>query len=469
MIETSQGDRRKYYAISDTRYCILAWVNREGVVIERNEFTPSGRIQKFTRGVQLADANHDGVGDGDDGTLFGLNWGTSGHTPGTNGDLDYDGDVDTADGNLLTPNLTYGNTNDPKLLNPAAGNASGLTEKVAGVSGGVISPHGYQGLRHDPITDNIYNRARNISTLLAIFMERDPLGFVDGMNNHTLYQMIFEGLDPSGMEIDAATQRRRRRSPDYEGPLTERMINRFFDRYPTDFPEDWEHDRFNFGPIDDTFTTEIDIELIKKRIGTTSDREHDVPCQNGRCATRGEVVEWTGSVDATEVVETWYSWDEITGRIRAVRITYHFSEVTYRGELAAHGQSNGDGTCHYRFESVSLWAHVDKIEIRIAYLDEGDSDPDKVEDLVTDYNWTGLPPVIEDYPLGPGETDWNEPDRREHPGRWVDWINHKRYVDRYNDPRVGPNDRFDRVRYGLNEETRRDEILFPDDWPDEYR
>ncbi|MFP4224296.1 MAG: RHS repeat domain-containing protein, partial [Phycisphaeraceae bacterium] len=46
---------------------------------------------------------------------------------------------------------------------------------------------GHQGLRHDAVTGLVYNRARMLHPKLGRFVQRDPLGYVDGMN---VYQYL---------------------------------------------------------------------------------------------------------------------------------------------------------------------------------------------------------------------------------------------------------------------------------------
>ncbi len=59
---------------------------------------------------------------------------------------------------------------------------------------------GHQGLHHDTATGLVYNRARMLAPVLGRFMQRDPMGYVDGMN---LYGNVrsnpLENLDPTGL------------------------------------------------------------------------------------------------------------------------------------------------------------------------------------------------------------------------------------------------------------------------------
>lgn len=58
---------------------------------------------------------------------------------------------------------------------------------------------GHQGLHHDPVTGLVYNRNRMLHTQLGRFMQRDPLGYVDGMSSYQ-YQTSrpTSSTDPQG-------------------------------------------------------------------------------------------------------------------------------------------------------------------------------------------------------------------------------------------------------------------------------
>ena len=58
---------------------------------------------------------------------------------------------------------------------------------------------GFQGLYHDDETQLIYNRARMLSPRLERFIQRDPLGYPDGMNTYAAYHVMHGGVDPMGM------------------------------------------------------------------------------------------------------------------------------------------------------------------------------------------------------------------------------------------------------------------------------
>jgi RHS repeat-associated protein len=61
---------------------------------------------------------------------------------------------------------------------------------------------GHQGLMHDSETGLIYNRARMLHPGLGRFVQRDPLGYVDGSS---VYEYVRSGplgnLDPKGTDV----------------------------------------------------------------------------------------------------------------------------------------------------------------------------------------------------------------------------------------------------------------------------
>jgi len=60
---------------------------------------------------------------------------------------------------------------------------------------------GHQGLKHDPETGLIYNRARMLHPTLGRFTSRDPLGYVDGMSVYQAYLSSPKRfVDPSGLD-----------------------------------------------------------------------------------------------------------------------------------------------------------------------------------------------------------------------------------------------------------------------------
>jgi RHS repeat-associated protein len=62
----------------------------------------------------------------------------------------------------------------------------------------VNQDYGYTGIRHDSESGLQYYRARYLDNTLGRFINRDPIGYVDGMNLYRGY-FIVVGVDPSGM------------------------------------------------------------------------------------------------------------------------------------------------------------------------------------------------------------------------------------------------------------------------------
>jgi len=59
----------------------------------------------------------------------------------------------------------------------------------------------FQGLRTDKSTQLIYNRYRDLDPLLGRFLQRDPLGYIDGMNLYAGYHVMYDEFDPEGLDI----------------------------------------------------------------------------------------------------------------------------------------------------------------------------------------------------------------------------------------------------------------------------
>jgi len=61
------------------------------------------------------------------------------------------------------------------------------------------NPLGHQGLRHDAATGLIHNRARMRDPVRARWLQRDPLGYVDGASLYAAYHIMSGRRDPSGL------------------------------------------------------------------------------------------------------------------------------------------------------------------------------------------------------------------------------------------------------------------------------
>lgn len=58
---------------------------------------------------------------------------------------------------------------------------------------------GHQGLMHDVESGLIYNRYRMLNSELGRFLQRDPLGYVDGGSLYVAYHVFGGGVDPMGL------------------------------------------------------------------------------------------------------------------------------------------------------------------------------------------------------------------------------------------------------------------------------
>ena len=145
---------RSYYALLDTRYCVLGLVDSSGQWAERYEYTPDGRRQVY---------------------------------------------------------LSAG-SNDPEArTSTVEASRQHLTLFPGDIDIVIPRPHalctiGFQGLMHDEVTGNICQRAREYSVRLGRFMQRDPLGYPDGMNTYAAYHVMYGGVDPTGLESGIVDQ-----------------------------------------------------------------------------------------------------------------------------------------------------------------------------------------------------------------------------------------------------------------------
>ena len=170
-----------------------------GVLTERYAYSPYGQRQVFGHGWHFADLNGDGRVDQLDLDLFDSEYFGLQTDDAQPGDLNADGDATIDDRNLISNALGWNHDHDPHLLTPRARSA-----RVEGAGGGVQQPFGlcrigHQGLAHDEETSLIYNRARMRSVHLGRFLQRDPLGYVDGMSVYAGYHAILQRRDPSGL------------------------------------------------------------------------------------------------------------------------------------------------------------------------------------------------------------------------------------------------------------------------------
>ena len=141
---TTDNNDYAYYALHDANYNVLAVVDDEGTLVERYEYTPYGE-----RTVYISSG---------------------------------DNDPDCYSPVYMSQQIPD-TTQSPTVPNPYG-----------------ICEIGHQGLMHDEELGLIYNRARMLHPRLGRFMQRDPLGYVDGMSLYLyLRSSIFGFVDSSGL------------------------------------------------------------------------------------------------------------------------------------------------------------------------------------------------------------------------------------------------------------------------------
>ena len=200
---TENRCHRFLYALHDANYNVMGVVGHTGQLMERYEYTPYGERQVFGYGWNLADLNGDGRVDSADNDLFGHHFLNGSTDEAQIADLDGDGDVDVVDLDLFgTQYIANPNhDNDPDLHAPRL---TSTRVELATPGGAVHAPYGlcdigHQGLHHDDETGLIHNRARTRSPRLGRFLQRDPLGYVDGMSTYAGYSVMGGLLDPTGL------------------------------------------------------------------------------------------------------------------------------------------------------------------------------------------------------------------------------------------------------------------------------
>ncbi|BAM02978.1 hypothetical protein PSMK_08190 [Phycisphaera mikurensis NBRC 102666] len=194
---------RHFYALHDSQYNILGIVAAGGALVERYEYTPYGQRQVYGSGWLPYDLDGNGVVDQADADV--VDAGRYGPDDSSSyiADVSGDGQVDDNDyypvlysGAYPFLGLQILPQNDLKAYTPRLGSFAGrLASEGAGSS---LNPFGHQGLHHDEATGLIYNRARMLHPTLGRFVQRDPLGYVDGANQYLYHPALHGGTDWTG-------------------------------------------------------------------------------------------------------------------------------------------------------------------------------------------------------------------------------------------------------------------------------
>ena len=200
----------RLYALQDVSggYNILGLVNARGDLVERREYDLYGRMTVYhPAGLDFgefaaADINGDGVIDLGDLVILINHFGDTSPSH-ADGDLNGDGWVDLGDLVSLTNhfNSVFRSENDPRVTAPSGGESGRLGYGLA-QAGQSLCDFGFQGLRHLRGTSFADNRARVYDRHVGRFLQRDPLGYPDGMNGYAAYHVMHGGVDPTGRCLD---------------------------------------------------------------------------------------------------------------------------------------------------------------------------------------------------------------------------------------------------------------------------
>ncbi|WP_428936937.1 RHS repeat-associated core domain-containing protein [Fontivita pretiosa] len=179
-----------------------------GVLAERYEYSPYGNRTVLSHGWLIADMSHEGAIDATDYAMMDdamVN--QSGSQWFHRADFDGSGSVDATDSGVLDdmfvnrPSLPTGDAG--MLANPTAGTFRGVVTSygIGYRAPGPLNEFGRQGLHHDEEFGLVYNRARMMHPILGRFVQRDPMGYIDGAD---LYQSVIANplnrTDPNGTD-----------------------------------------------------------------------------------------------------------------------------------------------------------------------------------------------------------------------------------------------------------------------------
>jgi RHS repeat-associated protein len=148
----------------------------------------------------VIDCNDDGIVDSQDASIIKSQFGIG--PPDSRADVNGDGIVDSQDYSILKAHFGSSIASDELVTHPTLESSRG--KAVSGLAPTIhgICDIGHQGLMHDREFGLIYNRARYLHPVLGRFMQRDPIGYRDGMS---LYEYVASSPtafgDPTGERI----------------------------------------------------------------------------------------------------------------------------------------------------------------------------------------------------------------------------------------------------------------------------
>ena len=181
-----RGDNGTYFAYQDANWNVIGLTTPGGDLAEEYNYTPYGR-QLAWRYTTNGDSDADGDVDDTDDTAYAAAAGTEkgDEEYDRTFDADYDGDVDTFDQYAFRANYT------------AAGESMVVTNRAWSAN---ENPYGYTCRRLDTESLLMHYRARTYNPGLKVFMQRDPLEYVDGPD---LYEYVsgspLDFRDPEGL------------------------------------------------------------------------------------------------------------------------------------------------------------------------------------------------------------------------------------------------------------------------------
>jgi RHS repeat-associated protein len=162
------GENGTLWAYQDRNWNIMGLTTTFGTVQEEYNYTPYGRLLA-RRHTAFGDSDGDGDVDSTDRTAFNAAYGTSTGDQGWN--RNFDADLDGTIGSF--DQAAFNKTYDP------AGRSLIVPNRAWSPS---ANPIGFTGRRLDPESHLMHYRLRAYHPTFKTFIQRDPLGYIDGPN-----------------------------------------------------------------------------------------------------------------------------------------------------------------------------------------------------------------------------------------------------------------------------------------------